>query len=300
MSRQTEAVKLLRNLLSRPDFIIMPCCYDAFSARLIEQAGFGLTFMSGFAVAAARLGLPDTGLISYGEMLEQGRNICAAVSIPVIGDGDTGYGNALNVKRTVQGYIQAGFAGIMIEDQRSPKRCGHTQGKQVVERDEASQRMRAAVEARAAARKQGDDIVIVARTDARATRGLDEAITRMKLFADMGADILFVEAPQTEDEMRKICGSIQGCHMANMVERGGRTPVLPPDKLRDMGYRIAAYPLTLLSTAACAMQEALASLRDGATPEKMLDFKEMQKIVGFPEYDAELERLEGRNVKGEK
>lgn len=294
MSRQSEAVSFLRGLLSRPDFIIMPCCYDAFSGRLIEQAGFGLTFMSGFAVAAERLGLPDTGLISYAEMLDQGRNICGAVNIPIIGDGDTGYGNAVNVKRTVHGYIQAGFAGIMIEDQRSPKRCGHTQGKEVVERDEALQRMQAAVEARTEARKQGDDIVIVARTDARATRGLDEAISRMKLFAGMGADILFVEAPHAEDEMREICRSVDGCHMANMVERGGKTPVLPPDRLRDLGYRIAAYPLTLLSASARAMQEALACLRDGRTPERMLDFKEMQRIVGFPEYDAELEKLEGK------
>lgn len=294
MSRQSEAVNLLRGLLSRPGFIVMPCCYDALSGRLIEQAGFGLTFMSGFAVAAARLGLPDTGLISYAEMLDQGRNICGAVNIPVIGDGDTGYGNAVNVKRTVHGYIQAGFAGIMIEDQRSPKRCGHTQGKEVVERDEVLQRMQAAVEARTEARNQGDDIVIVARTDARATRGLAEAISRMKLFAGMGADILFVEAPHAEDEMREICRSVDGCHMANMVERGGKTPVLPPDRLRDLGYRIAAYPLTLLSTAACAIKEALACLRDGRTPERMLDFKEMQRIAGFPEYDAELERLQGK------
>jgi 2-methylisocitrate lyase-like PEP mutase family enzyme len=268
----------------------MPCCYDAFSGRLIEQAGFSLTFMSGFAVAAARLGLPDTGLISYAEMLDQGRNICGAINIPVIGDGDTGYGNAVNVKRTVHGYIQAGFAGIMIEDQRSPKRCGHTRGKEVVERDEAVQRMRAAVEAR----RQGGDIVIVARTDARATRGLDEAICRMKLFAEAGADILFVEAPETEDEMHEICRSIDGCHMANMVERGGKTPVLPPERLGDMGYRIAAYPLTLLSAASHAMQEALCCLREGRTPEKMIDFNDMQKILGFPEYDSELERMEGK------
>jgi len=148
MSRQSQAAASLRALLAGPDFIIMPCCYDAFSARLIAEAGFPLTFMSGFAAAASRLGLPDTGLICYGEMLDQGSNICGAVDIPVIGDGDTGYGNVVNVKRTVHGYIQAGFAGIMIEDQQSPKRCGHTQGKAVVERREALQRLESAIEAR--------------------------------------------------------------------------------------------------------------------------------------------------------
>ncbi|MBI1882251.1 MAG: isocitrate lyase/PEP mutase family protein, partial [Chloroflexi bacterium] len=138
----------LRVLLAQPGLITMPCCFDAFSARLIERAGFSLTFMSGFAVSATRLGLPDTGLISYGEMVEQGHNICRAVSIPVIGDGDTGYGNTLNVKRTVSGYAQAGFAGVMIEDQVAPKRCGHTRGKQVVSRGEALTRIQAAVDAR--------------------------------------------------------------------------------------------------------------------------------------------------------
>jgi 2-methylisocitrate lyase-like PEP mutase family enzyme len=292
MSKQSQVTARLRQLLQSTEFILMPCCYDAFSARLIERAGFSLTFMSGFAVSAARLGLPDTGLISYGEMLDQGRNICAAVNLPVIGDGDTGYGNALNVKRTVQGYIEAGFAGIMIEDQKSPKRCGHTSGKEVVERRVALQRMRAAIEARDDARSRGDDIVIMARTDARATHGLGEAIERIGLFAELGADILFVEAPETEDEMRAICSAVPGCHLANMVERGGKTPVLPPAKLEELGFRIAAYPLTLLSASARAMQEALAGIRAGRTPENLIDFKDLRALVGFPEYDADLERLE--------
>ena len=191
----------LRTLLAGPDILVAPACYDALSARLIQRAGFDLSFMSGFAVSAARLGLPDTGLISYGEMLEQGRNICNAVSIPVIGDGDTGYGNALNVKRTVSGYAQAGFGCVMIEDQVAPKRCGHTRGKQVVDREEAVGRIRAAVDAR----EEGSDILIMARTDARATNGFDEAMWRIKAFADLGADILFLEAPESEDEMRDFC-----------------------------------------------------------------------------------------------
>jgi 2-methylisocitrate lyase-like PEP mutase family enzyme len=263
----------------------MPCCFDGLSARLIERAGFPLTFMSGFAVSAARLGLPDTGLVSYGEMLDQGRNLCSAVSIPVIGDADTGYGNALNVKRTVRGYAAAGFACVMIEDQRWPKRCGHTRGKQVVDRAEALARVRAAVDAR----DEGAGILIMARTDARAIHGLDEALWRAQAFADAGADILFVEAPESREEMARICAEVALPQMANMVE-GGDTPVLPPDVLEALGYRIAAYPLTLLSSAIRAMQQALAALGRGETPEGLLDFPTLREVVGFDDYDREAAR----------
>ncbi|MEO5374946.1 MAG: isocitrate lyase/PEP mutase family protein [Alphaproteobacteria bacterium] len=263
----------------------MPCCFDALSARLVERAGFDLTFMSGFAVAAARLGVPDTGLISYGEMVDQGRNICGAVSIPVIGDGDTGYGNAINVRRTVRGYAAAGFGGVMIEDQVWPKRCGHTRGKRVVPFAEAVARVRAAVDAR----EEGADIVIVARTDARATHDLDEAIARARAFAEAGADVTFLEAPRSEDEMRAYCAAVPGPKMANMLEQGD-TPLLPPARLQDMGYRIAAYPLTLMSAAMGAMQRALADLARGATPEGLVDFAEIRDIVGFTAYYEEERR----------
>jgi 2-methylisocitrate lyase-like PEP mutase family enzyme len=269
----------------------MPCCYDGISAKLIQQCGYSLTFMSGFAVSAARLGLPDTGLISYAEMLDQGRNICSSVDIPVIGDGDTGYGNTVNVKRTVHGYIRAGFAGIMIEDQRSPKRCGHTTGKEVVNREEALMRLRAVIEARDEARERGEDVVVVARTDARDTHGLTEAIERAKRFVETGADIIFIESPGSEKEMLRICGEVGGCQMANMVEYG-KTPVLPPESLKEIGYKIAAYPLTLLSSAVYAMREALHCIRKGEQPERILEFSELQAVVGFPEYDETLRRLE--------
>ena len=275
----------LRLLLERPGLRVMPCCFDALSARLIERAGFELTFMSGFAVSAARLALPDTGLISYGEMVEQGRNLCAAVSIPVIGDGDTGYGNPMNVRRTVAGYAAAGFASVMIEDQLAPKRCGHTRGKQVVSREEALLRVRAAVDAR----EQGAGLLILARTDARAPLGLDEAIWRGKAFADLGADIVFVEAPRSEAEMQRICREIPAPQLANLVE-GGDTPVLPPARLEEAGFRIAAYPLTLLSAAARAMQDALAALARGETPSRLLAFDELRELVGFDAYDAALAR----------
>jgi len=276
----------LRELLAIDTCYTMPCCYDGLSASMIEQADFPLTFMSGFAVSAARLGLPDTGLISYGEMLDQARNICAAVSIPVIGDGDTGYGNALNIKRTISGYARAGMAAIMIEDQLAPKRCGHTKGKAVVGRDEAYDRIKAAVDAR----NEGDDILILARTDARAGIGLSEAITRAQKFSELGADILFVEAPVDEDEMATVCREVPGIHMANMVE-GGTTPLLSPDRLHQLGFRIAAYPLTVMSAAMNNMRQALNDLKRGVHPqERLMSFDDLRDIVGFNDYYDEESR----------
>ena len=265
----------------------MPCCFDALSARLVEAAGFPLTFMSGFAVSATRLGMPDTGLISYAEMLEQGRDICAAVQIPVIGDADTGYGNALNVKRTLEGYARAGFACAMIEDQVWPKRCGHTEGKQVVSREEAFARVRAAVDAK----REGADILLLARTDARQTHGLDEALARIHGFEELGADIVFLEAPESVEEMRAFCQTARGPTLANMLEHG-KTPLLGPAALEELGFKIAAYPLTLLSSAVAAMQAALRDLSRGVHPQQLLPFSELQQLVGFPKYDRERARYE--------
>lgn len=275
-------VKKLRQLLAEDQCNVMPCCYDALSAKMIEQAGFDLTFMSGFAVSAARLGMPDTGLISYGEMLDQGRNICSRVSIPVLGDGDTGYGNAMNVYRTVQGYQKSGFAAVMIEDQVSPKRCGHTKGKLVVEREEAYERIAAAVDAR----NESDDIMIIARTDAKGVKGLDEAIARGQKFYELGADILFIEAPETAEEMKIICQEVPGIQMANIIE-GGKTPILTPQELHELGFKIAAYPLTLISAAMLAVEEALASLKQGVSPTKLMPFDQVRRVVGFDDYYKE-------------
>ncbi len=275
----TSPAEQLRQRLAEPGVILTPACFDALSARIIERAGFGASFMSGFAVSAARLGMPDTGLISYAEMLEQGRDICNAVSIPVIGDADTGYGNALNVKRTIRGYAQAGFACAMIEDQLAPKRCGHTRGKQVVSRDEALLRIQAAVDAR----EEGADILIMARTDARATDGFEEAMWRVRAFAEIGADILFLEAPQSEDEMRAFCDGVEGHKMANLVEQGD-TPVLPPAELEAMGFKIVLYPLTLLNAAMAAMERAAVALREERPPEQLTDFAHIRDVVGFTDY----------------
>jgi 2-methylisocitrate lyase-like PEP mutase family enzyme len=272
----------LRELLAEPGLLLMPCCFDALSARLIERAGCKLTFMSGFAVAATRFGLPDTGLVSYGEMVDQGRSICRSVSIPVIGDADTGYGNVLNVKRTISGYARAGFACAMLEDQVAPKRCGHTQGKRVVPRQEALGRIRAAVDAR----EEGADILIMARTDARATHGLPEALWRARAFVDCGADIVFIEALESEEEMQEFCSLIRTPKMANMLEQG-RTPLLPPARLEEIGFKIAAYPLTLLSAAARSMQDALAALQSGSHPQRLLTFENLRELAGFDAYFAE-------------
>jgi 2-methylisocitrate lyase-like PEP mutase family enzyme len=284
MSESSPAARL-RRLLTEPGLLVIPSCFDALSAKLIERAGFRLAFMSGFAVSAARLGLPDTGLISFGELLDQGRNLCAAVGIPVIGDGDTGFGNPVNVKRTVEGYTRAGFAAVMIEDQLAPKRCGHTAGKAVVPRAEALTRIRAAVDAR----EEGADILILARTDARGPLGIDEALERCRAFADLGADLLFPEAPLSEREMERFCRELPLPVMANMVEEG-LTPVLPPARLEALGFKLAAYPLTLLAAAVRAMQQALDALRERDAAPAMVGFAELQQIVGFPEYDEELRR----------
>lgn len=269
----------LRKLLEGPEILVVPGCFDAFTAKLIERAGFPAAFMSGFAVSASRLGQPDTGLISYGEMVDQGSNICSAVAIPVFGDGDTGYGNAINVRRTVQGYARAGFACIMIEDQVSPKRCGHTRGKQTVSRAQAFARIQAAVDAR----NEGADILIMARTDARATEGLEEAVYRAGKFFEMGADITFIEAPLNEEEMRAYCDNVPGPRMANMVEQGD-TPLLSPARLQEIGYKIVAYPLTLMLAGIQAMESAIEALKGGNYPRNLADFAHLREIVGFPEY----------------
>lgn len=273
----------LRALLAEPGMLVLPGCYDAMSARLIERAGYGGSFMGGFAVSAARIGAPDTGLISYSEMLDQGRNICSAVDFPVIGDGDTGYGNAVNVQRTVRGYAQAGFACVMIEDQVAPKKCGHTAGKQIVSRDEAFGRIQAAVDARNSLRDGGADILIMARTDANATDGMDEAMFRANAFAEIGADITFLEAPTDEEEMRRYCDGVPGPKMANMVEQG-ETPFLSPKELEDIGYKVVIFPVSLMLAGIKAMEDALSSMQGGKHPEDLVTFSHLQDVVGFPAY----------------
>jgi 2-methylisocitrate lyase-like PEP mutase family enzyme len=282
-ARKTTPAQALRDALARDELIVAPGCFDGLSTRLAVQAGFQVLFMSGFAVSTARLAMPDTGLISFAEMLDTLRNCCAAAEgAPIVADADTGFGNAINVRRTVIEYARAGAACAMIEDQVSPKKCGHTPGKEVVSRGEARMRIRAAVDARTEA---GVDILIMARTDARATHGLDEALARCQEFAAEGADLIFLEAPETEGEMKRFCDTIATPCVANMVP-GGKTPILPRAQLKKIGYKFAMYPVLSVSSAVAAMQTTLAALKDNdnAVAAPTVAFKDLQTIAGFPDY----------------
>lgn len=277
----------LRRILQTPGVHQGPACFDALSAKLVEKAGFQFCFMSGFSVSAVRLALPDAGLISYGEMVDQGSQITGAVSIPVIGDGDNGYGNALNVKRTVRGYIRAGFAGILLEDQVSPKACGHTRGRKVVSREEAVMRIKAAVDAR---KESSADIIIIARTDARQAVSLEESLWRVRAFADAGADVLFIDALASKEEMQGFCNIFPKVpKMANMLEGGGKTPILSPMELEEIGFKIVSYPLSLLGVSIRAMQDALSGLKSGRIPppSTLPSFEEIKEIIGFNDYYEE-------------
>ncbi|CAH9109781.1 unnamed protein product [Cuscuta epithymum] len=277
----------LRNLLESPGIHLGPACFNALSAKLVERAGFDFGFTTGFGISAAQLGLPDTGLITYGEMVSAGQEIAHAVSIPLIGDADNGYGNAMNVKRTVKGYIRSGYAGILLEDQVSPKACGHTRGVKVVSREEAVMRIQAAVDART---ECGADIVIVARSDSRQAISFEESLWRSRAFADAGADVLFIDALASKEEMRSFCEvSPLVPKMANMLEGGGKTPILTPVELEDIGFKIVAYPLSLLAVSIGAMQGALAAIRSGRLPSpgSMPSFEEIKDILGFNVYYEE-------------
>eukprot|EP00892_Ulva_mutabilis_P001087 jgi/Ulvmu1/1097/UM106_0013.1 len=284
----------LRDVLQAPGIHAGPCCHDALSAKLIEQADFDFAFMSGFCTSAAYAGLPDTGLMSYAEMLHVGRCIHESTShIPIIGDGDTGYGNAVNVKRTVNGYASAGFAGILIEDQFAPKSCGHVRDKQVVSRDEACARIQAAVDAR----EEGADILIVARSDARQAAHIDEALERAERFAEIGADILFIDALESAEEMRRFANELRGVasgvpKMASMLEGGGKTPLLTQAELARMNFKLVAYPLSLLGVSVRAMQSALSDLKADRIPDDSVlpSFTDLQRTIGFPQYFQEAER----------
>mgnify|MGYP000453235286 FL=1 len=270
----------LKSLLNQKGIVVMPGCYDALSAKLIEREGLNVGFMSGFAVSSTKLGMPDAGLISFSEMAEQVRNICNVTSIPIIFDGDTGYGNAVNVYRTVRGFADAGAAAIMIEDQKWPKKCGHTKGKDVVEVDEANSRIKAAVDA---SKMNNKDILVMARTDAIATRGLDDAIKRMQKFSELGADILFVEAIKSKEDMKRVIKEVPGHHMINLIE-DGETPLLEINELEDIGFKIAVFPLTLMSASVKTIQESLKNMKNKIYNTNVSKFSDLRDIVGFNEY----------------
>jgi 2-methylisocitrate lyase-like PEP mutase family enzyme len=279
-SGDNHAPERLRRLIADEAPVVFPTCFDALSARLLERAGFNCTLMSGFGVAATRYGLPDVGLVTFTDMLDQLRNICAAAPhLCVIADGDTGYGNAMNVRRTTLEYARAGAAAIMLEDQLSPKRCGHMAGaREVVPRAEAVAKIRAAVDVRGER-----DILVMARTDARGGQGFEEALRRCQLFEEAGADIIFMEAPETADELRAFAAGVRKAAFCNIAPK---TPVLDRAALVAMGFKFICYN-TVLPAAVHAMQEALVAVRDDdpASAPPQTEFHSITQIVGIGEYN---------------
>ncbi|MGO9534630.1 MAG: oxaloacetate decarboxylase [Syntrophobacteraceae bacterium] len=273
--------KKLRQLISQPGLIVAPGAYDAWSARLIEKAGFPVVYMTGYGVSASAIGQPDIGLLTMTEMVNVARNMVNAINIPLIADGDTGYGGILNVIRTVREYEQAGIAAIQLEDQVYPKRCGHMEGKQLVPVEEMITKLRAAVHAR-----KSPDFIIIARTDARAVTGLQDAIARANAYAEVGADVIFLEAPESVDEMKVIAASIDRPLLANMVE-SGKTPFLDSNALLEIGYKIIIYPVSSLYTVTKAVARTLQKLKNEGTTrncmDDMVEFKEFNEMIGVQE-----------------
>jgi 2-methylisocitrate lyase-like PEP mutase family enzyme len=277
MARRTEA---LRRICREPGLVTVPACHDALSARLVERAGFPVAFMSGYGASAARLALPDAGLISYAELLDQGRSICDAVSIPVIGDADTGFGSAANVRRTVEGYAKAGFAAVMIEDQTNPKRCGWAQGVAVCDRQEAVARLKAAV----AARDAGADTLILGRTDAATSMGFEEGLWRAEAYQDLGCDIVYLEGAETPRELEIFCTRISRPKMFVAAEGvPGREP--PSDRMLEaLGFKFVCWALSLLNVSVRAMEEALAAFKAGGRPERIVPFEHLNEVAGMTAY----------------
>lgn len=283
------AARTLRTMLDGPEIIVLPGAYDGLSARLAERAGFTAMFTTGFGFSASMLGQPDFGLLTMSETMERVRQVCAAVTVPVVADMDTGYGNPLNVQRTVRECVAAGAGGLILEDQQWPKKCGHFEGKKVIPAEEHAAKIRAAADAR------GDSgLVIIARTDARAPLGLDEAIRRGRMYRDAGADVVFVEAPQSVEELRAVKEAIPDAPLfANMVE-GGKTPLLRHDELQALGYKMVVFPLSALLAASKAIEAVYAELFRTKTTAGMIDaltpFHEFERIVGVPELREAEER----------
>ena len=269
-----SAKKKLRELLKKNEIVVAPGAYDAWSAKLVEIAGFSCVYMTGYGVSASVLGKPDIGLITLTEMTNQLRNIVAAVDIPVIADADNGYGGLLNVIRTVELYEQTGVAAIQLEDQVTPKRCGHMEGKEVIPRDEMVAKIKAAVHAR-----KDPDFMIIARTDARAVHDFNDAIDRAIAYEKAGADIIFFEAPQSIEEMKEIHKFIKAPTFANMVEKG-KTPLLTGKELYDIGYKIVIYPVSSLYCATKAILDMLKVIKETETTKFVLD-----KMIPFDDFN---------------
>jgi len=284
----------LRELLAGPDLVVAPGAYDALSARLIAQAGFHTVYMTGFGTAASVLGQPDVGLLTMSEMVSRAAALAAIVGdLPLIADADTGYGNPINVRRTIREYERAGVAAVHIEDQVWPKKCGHMEGKQVIPLNEMVQKIHAAVDAR-----QDSDFVIIARTDANAVYGLEDAIQRGRAYREAGADVIFIEAPRSVAELRTIAQAFPDVPLLFNWAESGKTPALSLDEIRSLGYKLVLFPVSLLFTATHAMLGLLELLKQGQTPapfaEHMVTFSQFTNQIGLPDIQA-LERRYGVN-----
>ncbi len=274
----------LKKLLRRDKLLVAPGCFDGLSARLVQEAGYEAAYLSGGAVARS-MGIPDIGLVSMSEAIERAVQVVSVVNIPVIADADTGYGNAVNLVRTVREFERVGVAAIHIEDQITPKRCGHLDGKEVIPLAEMEAKLKAALAART-----DSDFVIIARTDARGVNGFDDAIERARVFAKVGVDAIFVEAPQSEEELAEIPRRLPGVPLLVNVFKGGKTPMLPMEQLEKMGYRIAIYPSETQRAGIHAMRNALATLKREGTTESidatLTTFKERDRVVGLDEWQS--------------
>jgi methylisocitrate lyase len=276
-----DKAHVIRQALSQSGQIIMPGVYDALSAKIAARSGFEVIFITGYSLSATLLGEPDFGLLTQTEVIAAAQRICSVVETPVIVDADTGYGNAINVIRTVRDLIGAGAAGMFLEDQVWPKRCGHMKGKQVIPLDEQLKKLKAAVEA-----KQNRDFFIVARTDSRQALGLNAAIERGIAFKEAGADAVFIEAPESKDEMKEISKQVPGPLVANMLERGV-TPLMGPNELKELGFDLVVWPLAPLYSVAKSLTEVYTTLRrDGSTLailDRLMPFDEFNRVVGLDE-----------------
>ena len=274
--------QVLKQLLKRDRLLVAPGCFDGLSARLVEEAGFEAAYLSGGAVARS-MGIPDIGLVTMSEVIERAAQVVSAVKIPVIADADTGYGNAVNLVRSVKEFERTGVAAIHIEDQITPKRCGHLDGKEVIPLAEMEKKLEAAL-----ASRSDPDFCIIARTDSRGVHGLEDAIRRGGAFAKLGVEAVFVEAPQSEAELEEIPRALPNVPLLVNVFKVGKTPMLPVERLQKMGYRIAIYPSETQRAAIHAMRQALGLLKRDGTTEKMDDalttFKERDKVVGLDEW----------------
>lgn len=268
----------LKQALHSGDIVVAPGVYDLISALVADRMGFPALYVTGYGTVASSLGLPDAGLASYRDMLERISQIVARTKTPVIADGDTGYGGLLNVRHTVQGYEAAGVSAIQLEDQVFPKKCGHTPKREVIGADEMARKIRVARDSRSS-----DDFLIIARTDARTAHGLDEALLRGEAYAEAGADVIFIESPESEAEMTRIAQAIDRPLLANMVP-GGRTPLLPAERLQELGFALAIHPVTGLLAATRALEESYRSLQQpGGTGAEhdLYSFDEFNSLVGF-------------------